>query len=40
MKLVFTCSFMKDSTEIIPVKPTMFLTKPIKMQKDDVVLLG
>lgn len=40
VKLVMTMHFDEDANTIVPVKPMVYLTHPIKMKKGDFVLLG
>ena len=38
--MVPAMNFDEEANAIIPVKPIVYLTTPIKMKKDDFVLLG
>ena len=40
LRVVPAMNFDEDSNSIIPVKPIVYLTAPIKMKKGDFVLLG
>ena len=40
LKLVMTMHYDEEANSIIPVKPMVYLTHPIKMSKGTFVLLG
>ena len=40
VKLIPGLSFSDEHKAIVPVKPAMYVTEPVKVQKGEVVLLG
>ena len=40
VKMVVAMNFDEGANTIIPVKPVVYLTEPIKMDKGDFILLG